>query len=407
MITHLIIVDPNIIDFNGHYTEYSKAICEAAKKKGLALRVLANIHVSGEVKQSLNALPVFQHDFWYSFCEIPKVGFFLDTLMANLSFYKNLKTGLKEDLNPQTIIFMPTVNHRQILALTWWISRIPRFVSMELVLLLRYSYYNPGNKRHWSHSALWIRLGLFLLKYSAYLRGVSLRLATDSVCLKKEYKQLTPLPIEVFPIPHTGDLPSQDKNYKARQTKTIRFVSLGDARREKGFDLIAQAIQRLHKREQIKGMEFLLQCHVSDEAHLPMKAYCHQLEDLNATNVRLIKGVLPRNDYARLLMQSDVVLLPYSKEVYLSRTSGPFTEALAAAKPVIVTDGTWMSDQLRSYGSGLRVIDRDAESLMEAMIQAVGQYKNLHAKAQHERSRWLSFHNSERFFDMLTGGGDC
>ena len=105
-------------------------------------------------------------------------------------------------------------------------------------------------------------------------------------------------------------------------------------------------------------------------------------------------------------MQSDVVLLPYSKDVYHSRTSGPFTEALAAAKPVIVTDGTWMSDQLRSYGSGLTVNDRDSESLMKAMIRTMDQYESFHAKAQHERSRWLSFHNPERFIDMLTGGSD-
>ena len=289
----LIIVDPNIIDLNGHYTEYTRSICEAAKKNDLDVRVLANLNVLGKVKRLLNALPIFRHDFWHSFCEIPKVGFLLDTPMANLSFYKDLENGLKAAPNPQTVIFVPTINHRQILAWAWWICRNPRFVSLELVLLLRYTYYNPGNTRRWSYSALWIRFGLFLLKYSVYLRGFSLRLATDSGRLKKEYQHLTRLPIEVFPIPHTGDLPSKKRNYKARWTKAIRFVSLGDARREKGFDLIAQAIQRIHKREQCEGMEFILQCHVS-EAHLPMKAYSQQLEDLGASNVRLLKEVLNR-----------------------------------------------------------------------------------------------------------------
>jgi glycosyltransferase involved in cell wall biosynthesis len=119
------------------------------------------------------------------------------------------------------------------------------------------------------------------------------------------------------------------------------------------------------------------------------------------SNVTLLKEVLNRKDYADLLLQSDVVLLPYSKDVYHSRTSGPFTEALAAAKTVIVTDGTWMSDQLKSYGSGLTVLDRDVESLMAAMIKAVDQHKKLQAKAQRDCSRWLSFHNPERFIDTL------
>jgi len=397
----LIIVDPNIIDQNGHYAEYAKAIYEVAKIKGFDVRVLANSKASGKVKRLLNALPVFQYDFWHSFCEIPIIGFFLDTLMANQSFYKDLKTGLMPDPGPQAVIFMPTINHRQILAWAWWICQIPRFFSMQLVLLFRYTYYHPAKRHRWSHSAFWAKFGLSLLKYSACIRSFSLRLATDSERLKGEYQRLTSLPIEIFPIPHTGDIPPKAGACKKRRPQTVRFVSLGDARREKGFDLIAQAIKRLHKCALMGKMEFFLQCHISDKAHLSMKSYYRQLEDLGASNVILLKDVLNRRDYADLLLQSDVVLLPYSKDVYHSRTSGPFTEALAAAKTVIVTDGTWMSDQLKSYGSGLTVLDRDVESLMAAIINAVDQHKRLRAKAQRDSSRWTSFHNPERFIDTL------
>ena len=52
--------------------------------------------------------------------------------------------------------------------------------------------------------------------------------------------------------------------------------------------------------------------------------------------MRLIDGVLSREAYADLLGGADVVLLPYSRRVYYARTSGPFTEALAGGKPVIV-----------------------------------------------------------------------
>jgi glycosyltransferase involved in cell wall biosynthesis len=148
-------------------------------------------------------------------------------------------------------------------------------------------------------------------------------------------------------------------------------------------------------------LEFDLQCPVSHVAHAAMAAHVAALRRLAARNVRLIDEVLSRSEYNRLLGGADVVLLPYSRGVYYARTSGPFTEALAAGKPVIATDDTWMSDQLEHFGAGVTVADNDADDLVRAILEVQGRFEELARRARLQRENWVAFHNPARLVKLL------
>ncbi len=55
---------------------------------------------------------------------------------------------------------------------------------------------------------------------------------------------------------------------------------------------------------------------------------------------------LPSDEYAELIRSTDIGLLFYDSHTYYSRRAGILGELLACGKPVIVSAGSWLSDQL-------------------------------------------------------------
>ena len=55
---------------------------------------------------------------------------------------------------------------------------------------------------------------------------------------------------------------------------------------------------------------------------------------------------LPDNEYTDLIRSADIGLLFYDGRTYYSRRAGILGELLACGKPVIVSSGSWLSDQL-------------------------------------------------------------
>jgi glycosyltransferase involved in cell wall biosynthesis len=88
-------------------------------------------------------------------------------------------------------------------------------------------------------------------------------------------------------------------------------------------------------------------------------------------------------------------------QFYRSRTSGIFVEALAAGKPVIVTDDTWMSDQLQRYGAGLTFRDQDANGLAGRVRELTANYEHFRAAAERSSRQWAGIHNPERLYDII------
>ena len=119
--------------------------------------------------------------------------------------------------------------------------------------------------------------------------------------------------------------------------------------------------------------------------------------------MRLVEQVLSRAAYAELLAGADVVLLPYARRVYFARTSGPFTEALAAGKPVIVTADTWMSEELERHGAGLTFRDGDAADLAGTILRAKEGLAELSQAARARRGAWLRRHSPAAMVLALLG----
>jgi glycosyltransferase involved in cell wall biosynthesis len=397
------IVDPSVRDELGHYAAYARAVAEAGRAAGASVRVFAHRGVVARLAVTLGAERTFRYDFWHRFVALPKLGALVDPPVANFVMWRELRRALGRGPGPDGVVFAPTIDHRQLLAWAAWMRSVPAAERPTLCLLLRYTFVDVDAVRPVACAAAWARLGFAALKR---VGGGRVRLLTDSARLAAEYASLTPLPVEVAPIPHIGDLSDSSVSLTQpglRPDRAVRFVSLGDARTEKGFALLADAIQWLDAAGKLTGLEFVIQSFIASPVYAALATPRAELSRIGSPAVRLVEQVLSRQAYAELLGGADVVLLPYTRRVYFARTSGPFTEALAAGKPVIVTADTWMSEELERHGAGLTFRDGDAADLAGTILRAKEGLTELSQAARARRGAWLRRHSPAAMVLTLLG----
>jgi len=170
-----------------------------------------------------------------------------------------------------------------------------------------------------------------------------MRFYTDTDALTHQHQALCPaLPIITLPIPIAPiDAALADA---PRQPGPLRLLYLGNARTEKGFQLLPIAVAALQDASgTIPDTVLIAQAHSSTSlTEAVIEDTRRRLRTSN--HVILIEEPLSTEDYARQLATADIILLPYDREAYRERSSGILIQALAAGKPVVVPDQSWLSD---------------------------------------------------------------
>ncbi len=233
-------------------------------------------------------------------------------------------------------------------------------------------------------------------------KGHAIRLASDSGRLADQIGLLTSLPVEVLPIPHTPpDAAAPAGEVAAAPRERLRFASLGNARDEKGYFEILQAIRILQMDpDGLDGLEFWLQSnHPAPDVSAAIEAFARD----QPPEVTLVHEGLDEAAYHAALMAADVVMVPYWRSIYEARTSGVLLEALAAGKPVIATQDTWMSDELELHGAGILVPDQDPLDLADAIRRMAREHADFAARAMADRGAVLARHSAAALVAQCAG----
>jgi glycosyltransferase involved in cell wall biosynthesis len=382
----VLIVDPNLKDTLGHYLEYDAAVVDGLRASGARPILLAHRTVASEITDTIGARPTFRDDIWAG---ADRPGRW-SAAQANLRFLSDLLRAMRSQKpGPNAVCFVHTFINRQFLALAILPLLLFRHRSYRFIYLFRYQaafYFGrfPG-------------LGFRLLEWLARRRTI--RLASDSDRLAADLQRLTRLPVEVLPIPHVP--PAARSDAAPMQEHRCHFVSLGNARDEKGILEIFAAIRWLRDTGQLPGCRFTLQC---NDAVPEIAAAIAAFRDENLPQCRLLFSKLATTAYYDLLWDADIVLLPYWRSIYASRTSGVFMEALSAGKPVIATEDTWMADQLLQHGAGLLCADRDPIALGKTIAAARDTCAELAAGGMARRDAWTRVHNPDALARRLLSG---
>ncbi len=399
----LILVDPLLKDFAHHHFNYDKAIVEGARGRGMRTRLLVDRAANAEVVRELHAEPVLRalpHEPIRSkLLNTLRIGPAFQFVYAVIFRLVDLRRHLGHAANRGTMVFVPTCDARNLAAWIIW-SAFQRSSSSPMVfLMLRF----PCARKEGEPLSGAIRAGYALsLKMLPWLDpSERIKLCTDSGLLARQYGELTNRQIAILPIPHTeGPGATQISDQQTRETTASVVVALGDVRREKGFDILADAILDAAATSLGEELVFRLHCPVHG-SHLDMQRHVDRLGAAGLRNVQLISRFLSAGEYYELLDCADVVIMPYRQESYTSRTSGPLIEAMAAGKIVIVTEGTWLSETVAGYGAGLTFRDCDGKSLSLAIMAAHRDRVALRRSALQAAKTVRAEHNPGSFLDRL------
>jgi len=163
------------------------------------------------------------------------------------------------------------------------------------------------------------------------------------------------------------------------------FFAAGNARREKGFADLLEALILLAPRLSVGELVVRLQCHRPDSVSAGLLARTNV-----CAGVTLLEDGLREENYNEDIAGADVLLLPYHLDHYAMRTSGVFCEARCAGRPVIATRGSWAGDRVERQGGGWIIPEKNPQALAAAMAAACGPEltaKSAEARALQEHSR--------------------
>lgn len=229
----------------------------------------------------------------------------------------------------------------------------------------------------------------------------SIALFSDTRQLCDLYNELSPIEFQCLPIPL--DLPQWKPGpillKKVTEKETITLAYIGDARREKGYDLLPKLVDELTERFTGGQLKLIHQCSFPVFGGEPGMADARAaLSKWPDTIIRAISAPLSTEAYFELLQSADIVLLPYEIESYGGRSSGVLAEALAFGIPAVVPQNSWMSDQIKD-GFGETFIGRDG--FIDAVTRAIENWPEQRVNCLANVEEWRAHHSPKSLVDKL------
>jgi hypothetical protein len=216
------------------------------------------------------------------------------------------------------------------------------------------------------------------------------RLYIDTRELAEEYEQVSGLHFDILPIPFRTNL-IRPKDRRPGDALCIAYF--GDMRDEKGFHHLPAIIEHLRADYVERGkVRFLIQASPNRPEWNPKSAAAlERLRTYAPHQVRLVGGhdPLSPDEYFRLVSAADLLLCPYCPVHYKRRSSGTFTEGIAAGVPTVVPADTWLAGQ-QPAGAGEQF--HDEASLLRAVQRICDDYARYSEYARRAKDEWLAVH---------------
>ena len=380
--TRLYIVEQSGIEAGGHYQAYTGCVVDGARQLGLEPVVLANKRLrpppyppprAGEGREGGGALPPEVIPcFTYTWGEAEQHGK-LGWEEGNIA-YEMFEAFRRVPPDPEDHVFLHTTGYRELRALLDCLTgRLPGEPLPYFHLLLRR---DPDLliENYRDYAEYFARIAA-----SAYLRRKIL-LHTDTDLLSQAFAAVCRAPFATAPIPFEQSLlrAALAARGTRREGDKLTIVYLGDAREEKGYQHLPQALSYLWRDYVEPGrVRFVLQSNFNTPGGEP--GILSASQNLAGFLHTILKSEpLQPAEYYEMLAGADIVLIPYSAQRYRYRSSGVLVEAMGAGKPVVTSAGSWMATQV---GPEHAVLFDTPAGLGPAIAAAVDRFDELSAGA--------------------------
>lgn len=386
----IIIVDNFLQGFSGHFFEYDNSIAKELKKRNINTFIFCNEKANFNNKEAFEFSPYFKKKSIKFGKNDGRLISLINKFIDSFFFFRDL-LELKGHINSQksSTIFVPNVILSNLFPIILFVF-IGKFTDKRVILFFRHSLLNAIN------SPIVYKSACRLLKNRKNVVVVS-----DSEIIVNECKKYLSISAHLLPIPHTVE---NKQNVGISFQNKLRVVFPGEARLEKGADIVIGAIDILVKGGKGNDFEFFIQYNSSSNTAFDV-GFRKRLNNLKDKCSLRINTVLSSEEYQKQLIESDVILTPYYPDYgYNARTSGIFTEAAAMGKVIITTPRTWMAYQIENLkAEGLIIEKITAEDLAEAIASTKEKFSELNETALLKKLKWCDFHNSENFCNIFLG----
>lgn len=361
--SRLVVVDPNVIDDVGHAFTASAAIVEAGVKLGIDVRVL----VSRDFRSKLG----WQFEPERTFVRLDGLWRLrrgkepMDALVHAVQCIHTLA-------DPNAVFYFPNLT-------PWfaavWFSAVARLINAErrLIFMLRFS---PNR----SHTRVW-RDAL-----TASRRFSGVRFISDSRRLAEEYGRLAGVKVHAVPA-LCGTQPMLSRC----EPEVPRLLYIGGGAQRQGLDILYDALEML--RDVFATGKLTATIVVSHHRELQ-----RELEPI--PGVCIWSRYVSQAEYRDLLNSASFIVIPYRNALYDGQSSGVLIEALSSGVPAVVTEDSWLSDNLPA-GTGVTFRDGDAQSLAAAILSALSQISALQVNAASGAQAVRAQHGPEAYCARL------
>lgn len=374
-----------IITFNpwlytelGHSFIYTSCIEDACKKNNWSFRALLPTRSLVEVPQ----------ENWYKVIKCPTVRHWFEAIEGRpyrrppkrirarnkIVYYHSAFKILKKMINnkyKKKILFLEAFAETDIKLLT----HLLRFLSKKnLSIWLIHRYQSE-------------KMGTDLERYKRYHKkfidmGINLKLLTDSDLLKEDLEKAFQMPFTVLPIHHVDVFERKAKT----NSEKITCWWPGVVRAGKGLNIIEKFAAS--------------SSHFNKQVQLVVNETCDLNRSAKSPEIIYLKNDLPREEYVEWMQKSDVILLPYNDTHYQKATSGIFIEAIMAGSMPVVYPNTWMAYELKKNNLSELVLDWNASSLSEEIIELYTK-DDVQKKLGLMKEKYHSFHSIEGYASIL------
>jgi hypothetical protein len=383
----IVIIDEHIKTKSGHYYTYNKSTFQAFIPNGFNYALYGNAALLYEIGEELNGVNHFNFNTskWYR--KIPILGALLYRAYFWRTLGKQLKAVLAKEGNTG-LLFFPNVYWYNILPYTNNLFSI----QQPTTLLLRNSI-NEFNQEPKLFRSIIKKLVHSQLKKLASNKFINI--VSDSEVISNEYNGLNlGSTCTTLPIPHVqaGNVSNASKN------SLINLYVPGAMRLEKGTSFINKSLKIFCNKypSQAKNIQLTTQF-FGDTEKEELDSLKLQLSSLPINNEFL--GSLSSEAYTAAFNKADIILIVYNPACgYSYRTSGILAEAIAAEKPFITSNNTWMSLQAKKYNIGKMVDYNNYENFADELFNLITNIETEKNKVSLGKNEWLNFHSKQNFY---------
>lgn len=383
-----LLLDPGLLNRHGHHFHTDHALFLEFQRRGFEVEVFGNRDVEPEIRTEIAVRPVFRATAYPSRDGASDREHAEDLISFNRLVEEDLRQT-KIDVESKDLIVVPTARDIHLSGMWHWYHSLAEPRPIIALRVLFAPWFRVREDERESAIATSVKQ---LEAWVALPRTV---LIAESEPLASYFSNLIGKPLQSLPMPLTCS--SHQNGIRPVNRRPVRLLFLGEARREKGFHLLADTLARVLRSYPNISLTAQTSC-LFDVDHTDID----RLRSL-PIGVETVDQPLSHNDYQSLLQASDLVLVPYDPDAYRLRTSSIFLEAVCGGKPVLTTADTWMEQESRRLGLiDIVVSEFTSAGIASAMENLLARWAEAVRLARAAAPVARAKHSAAAFLDALT-----